>query len=218
MAKRRSIGTLVAPWRFVVFIVVLVIATVPTSAWFQSPGLGMIAAFDLSATMFLALCLPLLAINQSAVIEQYAERNDASRTLLLAIGVIVTTVLLIVVGSETVGRHPATVTKGLIIVTLIIAWLFSNTLFAVHYAHMAYAEPGKGCVGFNFPGTPEPLYWDFIYFAFTCGMAFATSDVEVTERRVRKIVALQCLAAFAFNIGVLAFTVNLLASGGQPGK
>ena len=44
-------------------------------------------------------------------------------------------------------------------------------------------------------------------------MAFATSDVEVTDVRVRKVVAFHCLAAFAFNIGVLAFTVNLLASG-----
>jgi len=30
---------------------------------------------------------------------------------------------------------------------------------------------------------------------------------------VRVIVTFHCLAAFAFNIGVLAFTINLLASG-----
>jgi uncharacterized membrane protein len=45
-------------------------------------------------------------------------------------------------------------------------------------------------------------------------MAFATSDVEVTSQSIRKVVTFHCLAAFAFNIGVLAFTVNLLASGG----
>ena len=44
-------------------------------------------------------------------------------------------------------------------------------------------------------------------------MAFATSDVEITETHVRKIVTLHCLAAFAFNIGALAFTINVLASG-----
>jgi uncharacterized membrane protein len=44
-------------------------------------------------------------------------------------------------------------------------------------------------------------------------MAFATSDVEVTETHVRKVVTLHCLAAFAFNIGALAFTINVLASG-----
>jgi uncharacterized membrane protein len=79
---------------------------------------------------------------------------------------------------------------------------------------MAYVDPPAGCAGFRFPGTAEPVYWDFVYFAFTCGMAFATSDVEVTNQRIRKVVTFHCLAAFAFNIGVLAFTVNLLASGG----
>jgi uncharacterized membrane protein len=79
---------------------------------------------------------------------------------------------------------------------------------------MAYVDAPAGCAGFRFPGTAEPVYWDFVYFAFTCGMAFATSDVEVTNQKIRKVVTFHCLAAFAFNIGVLAFTVNLLASGG----
>ncbi len=43
-------------------------------------------------------------------------------------------------------------------------------------------------------------------------MAFATSDVAITETHIRKTVTFHCLAAFAFNIGVLAFTINLLAS------
>jgi len=122
-------------------------------------------------------------------------------------------VLLISVAAETMGKHPEPLTKALIIVTLIVAWLFSNSVYALHYAHMAYVQPPAGCAGFRFPGTAEPVYWDFVYFAFTCGMAFATSDVEVTDQKVRKVVAFHCLAAFAFNIGVLAFTVNLLASG-----
>ncbi|HET7412054.1 MAG TPA: DUF1345 domain-containing protein, partial [Pararhizobium sp.] len=73
-------------------------------------------------------------------------------------------------------------------------------------------KPDIGCTGFEFPRTRHPVYWDFIYFSFACGMAFATSDVNVTETHVRKTVTFHCLAAFAFNIGVLAFTINLLAS------
>jgi uncharacterized membrane protein len=74
--------------------------------------------------------------------------------------------------------------------------------------------PDDGCTGFQFPGTKQPDYWDFVYFAFTCGMAFATSDVEITNQHVRRVVTVHCLAAFAFNIGVLAFTINVLGSGG----
>ena len=213
MTKRRSIGNMIAPWRFLVFILILLIAAEPASLWFGRFGLGIIAAFDLAATIFLLLCLKLLRIDDPALIEELAKKNDANRTVLLVISAIVTAVLLIAVGSETVGRHPGTSTKGLIILTLIVAWLFSNSVYALHYAHMGYIQPGKGSCGFRFPGTTDPLYWDFIYFAFTCGMAFATSDVEVTDGSIRKVVTFHCLAAFAFNIGVLAFTVNLLASG-----
>ena len=69
-----------------------------------------------------------------------------------------------------------------------------------------------GCAGLDFPGTPEPNYWDFVYFSFTCGMAFATSDVAISDQHIRRIVTVHCLAAFAFNIGVLAFTINVLGS------
>jgi uncharacterized membrane protein len=55
-----------------------------------------------------------------------------------------------------------------------------------------------------------PTYTDFGYFAFTLGMTFQTSDVAVTRPAVRQIAILHCFAAFVFNIGVIAFTINAL--------
>jgi uncharacterized membrane protein len=214
MAKTPTIGNKIAPWRFIVFVVVLVAAALPARHWLGSFPVGIIAAFDLASAIFLGLCWKLVEIDDPVKIERIAEQNDANRTVLLVITGIVMAVLLIAVAAETVGRQPEPLTKALIITTLILAWLFSNTIYALHYAHMAYVRPDSGCRGFIFPGTTAPVYWDFVYFAFTCGMAFATSDVEVTDQRTRKIVTFHCLAAFAFNIGVLAFTINLLASGG----
>lgn len=213
MAKPRSIGNMVAPWRFIMFILLLLVGAVPASEWLANFWLGIIAAFDVAAVIFLASCVPLLSIDDPKVIEATAQQNDAARTFLLGITVIVLAVLLIAMAAQTIGGHPHPSTRALIILTLIVAWLFSNTVYALHYAHMAYVDPPTGCEGFRFPGTEEPVYWDFVYFAFTCGMAFATSDVEVTNQTIRKVVTFHCLAAFAFNIGVLAFTVNLLASG-----
>jgi len=214
MAKPLTIGNRIAPWRFLVFIAVLLAGAIPASLWLGSWWLGIIYAFDVAAALFLVLCWSIVSIEDPAEMERLAKLNDANRTVLLIITGIVVAMLLIAVGTETVGRNPHTFAKALIIVTLIVAWLFSNTVYALHYAHMAYVTPEAGCSGFRFPGTPAPVYWDFVYFAFTCGMAFATSDVEVTDQQVRKVVTFHCLAAFAFNIGVLAFTVNLLASGG----
>ena len=205
---------MVAPWRFILFVALLFAAIVPASIWLGNWWLGIIASFDLAGVVFLISCWPIIAIDDPFEIERTARLNDANRTILLVSTGIVMAALLIAVGALTAGTHPEPLTKTLIILTLIVAWLFSNTIYALHYAHMAYFQPPSGCEGFKFPGTAEPVYWDFVYFAFTCGMAFATSDVEVTDQRIRKVVTFHCLAAFAFNIGVLAFTVNLLASGG----
>ena len=53
---------------------------------------------------------------------------------------------------------------------------------------------------------------DFVYFAFTLGVAVQTADVEVTSRHIRKVVTAHCVAGFFFNLGVLALTINVLGS------
>jgi uncharacterized membrane protein len=213
MTKLRTIGNLIAPPRFLIFIATLIVAAPIASHAFGRWALGIMAAFDLAAIVFLLSCLSLLSTRKAAEIREHASDNDANRRILLAITTIVMTVLLVAIAAEAVGRSPQPFTKVMIIVTLILAWLFSNLVYALHYAHLAYSQPESGCLGFDFPGTKEPVYWDFVYFSFTCGMAFANSDVAVTISQVRKTVTFHCLAAFAFNFGVLAFTINLLASG-----
>ena len=94
-----------------------------------------------------------------------------------------------------------------------LSWLFANTVFAMHYTHLFYSQDqGQDLGGLEVPDTPKPGYWDMFYFSFTLGMTFQTSDVTVTGRHMRKVVLLQCLAAFVFNMGILAFTINALGS------
>ena len=97
--------------------------------------------------------------------------------------------------------------------TLLLAWLFSNVVCAFHYTHLAYRSATTADdAGLNFPGTSKPVYWDFIYFSFTLGMTFQTSDVTISDAEIRRFVTLHALGAFVFNIGVLAFTINVLGS------
>jgi len=44
-------------------------------------------------------------------------------------------------------------------------------------------------------------------------MTFQTSDTAVETRHMRQIVTVHSLLAFVFNIGVLAFTINVLGGG-----
>ena len=212
MALQRSIGNLIAPWRFLVFMALLIIGVPVASQLLGSRPLGAMAGFDLAAALFLILCVPLLGTSEARIIREHAKANDANRVVLLAITGIVMAILLIAIGVETVGHTPQPFTRILIIATLVIAWVFSNTIYAVHYAHLAYRKPAAGCAGLEFPNTPEPVYWDFVYFAFTLGMTFQTSDVTISSGAIRRVVTIHCLAAFFFNIGVLAFTINVLGS------
>lgn len=212
MGKRRSIGNIIAPWRFILFLVVGAAAVPMAHSFVKTQPLTAMAAFDAAATMFLLACLPLLWIKDPKVIESHAAQNDANRTFLLAVTAVVMLVLLLAIAAETVGHPPQPFTRVLIIATLAIAWLFSNTIYALHYAHLAYVD-GEHCSGITFPGTTEPVYSDFLYFAFGLGMTFQTSDVQISNQHFRRIVTLHCLAAFVFNIGVLAFTINVLGSG-----
>ena len=212
MAKPRTIGNLVAPWRFLVFFGGLIAAALIVHPELRNWPLTWMAAFDFAAAIFLMASAPLLSIDDPKVIEDLAAQNDGNRTLLLVLTGIVMAVLLLAIAGETVGHPPQPFTRILIIATLIFAWLFSNTVYALHYAHLGYVDPRAGCHGLDFPRTPLPLYWDFVYFAFTLGMTFQTSDVTVTSPRIRRVVSMHCLAAFFFNIGVLAFTINVLGS------
>jgi uncharacterized membrane protein len=214
MTKPRTIGNRIAPPRYLMFLATLVDTFPISSHLLYRWALGFMAAFDVAAGIFLLSCLPLLSTREAKVIREHATQNDANRHVLLAITGIVMAVLLTAIAAEAIGHNPQPLTKALIISTLALAWLFSNMIYALHYAHLVYMHPDVGCVGLEFPRTAHPVYWDFIYFAFTCGMAFATSDVMITETHMRKTVTIHCLAAFAFNIGVLAFTINVLGSGG----
>ncbi len=212
MQKPRTIGNMIAPWRFLLFLAVGAIAFPVANTILNSTPLAAMVAFDVAAIVVLLACFPLLWIRDPKVIESHAAQNDANRTLLLVLTGIVMLVLLFAVAAETVGHPPQPFTRALIIVTLALAWLFSNTIYAFHYAHLAYIDE-EHCAGITFPGTEEPIYSDFLYFAFGLGMTFQTSDVQISNQHIRKIVTMHCLAAFVFNIGVLAFTINVLGSG-----
>lgn len=212
MATRRSIGNMIAPPRFLAFLATLIVGFPVAFNLFGRWALASMMAFDAAAIFFLVLSFPLLGTDEAAI-RAHARANDANRVFLLVLTGIVVAVLLTAISAEAIGHSPQPITRSLIITTLALAWLFSNMVYAFHYAHLAYRKPGEGCRGLKFPETENPGYWDFIYFSFTLGMAFATSDVIVTSPHMRKIVTVHCLAAFAFNIGAIAFTINVLASG-----
>ena len=214
-ATRAGVGKRIAPARFLAFAAVAIVAVAALMPLLRDWRTGIMAGFDIAAFVFLASCWPLLD-DKAAGIARDAERNDANRLILLAISAAVTLVILVAVASVLSQKdEPAAAMLALILITLVLAWTFSNAVFALHYAHIFYGagKGGAGKSGIRFPATSEPDYWDFVYFAFCLGMTFQTSDVEVLTTGLRRVITFHCLAAFVFNLGVIAFTINVLGGG-----
>lgn len=207
---RRGIGNRIAPPRFLLFAVVLAagaaVAIPPLGERF-----GTMAAFDVAALLFLTSCLPLLR-HESHHMRAAARRNDANRVALLVITGAISLAILATIASVLIpAGAPGPQGIALVLATLAICWLFGNTVYALHYAHLFYSQRGdRDAGGLDFPQTPEPDYSDFIYFAWCLGMTFQTSDVTITTRPMRRAVTFHCLAAFVFNLGIIAFTINAL--------
>jgi uncharacterized membrane protein len=95
-----------------------------------------------------------------------------------------------------------------------VSWLLMQTVFAFRYAHVYYQEELSANVhgaGLQFPGNEAPDYFDFMYYAHVVGMTSQVSDVVVTSRRMRRLTLMHSVTSFAFNMLVLALSINLVA-------
>lgn len=176
--------------------------------------------FDGAALVFLISVAPLFAHTRDAAwIRAQSARNDANRVLVLCITTLLSVVILAAIAGEVPHvAHGGPIVLVKLIATLLLTWLFANVTYALHYAHLYYspgASAGKDAGGLEFPGTKAPDYLDFGYFAFTLGMTFQTADVGISGRPIRHIAMLHTFAAFIFNIGVIAFTINAIGGAGS---
>lgn len=211
-AKAKAPVSAFMPWRYGLFLLLCLTALgfglwLP---WYQA----IMAGFDVAALGYAATLPPLFRLDAAGIRKQ-AKPVDADRILLLALTAIIMATILTAVASELTQREaPNQFAVVLIIATLGIAWCFSNMIYAIHYAHLFYDDSrgGGDRGGVEFPKTKSPDYWDFVYFSYTLGMTFQTSDVAITDSQWRKVVIFHSIAAFVFNIGVIAFSINILAS------
>ena len=211
-----NVGKQVAPPRFVIFFLMLgtsiALATI-IAPWWRSVMLG----FDLSSLVFILSCINLYKA-EPAHMRRVAVSDDANRTVLLVLAFALGLVILVAVGSEMASaKTTSALDIATTILTLLMAWFFGNTVYALHYSHLFYTadDGGKDQAGIEFSDTAKlPSFSDFVYFAFTIGSALATSDTIITSHHIRKVVTAHTIVAFIFNVGIFALTVNMLAGKG----
>ena len=108
---------------------------------------------------------------------------------------------------------------GFSILSVILSWVMIHTIFAIRYTHLYYnilfeermsQKEHKG--GLIFPSDDPPDYFDFAYFSFVIGMTWQVSDVQITSKRIRRIVLIHALLSFVYNTVILALTINIISN------
>ena len=94
------------------------------------------------------------------------------------------------------------------VTSVVLAWVSVHTVYTTRYAGLYYTSPVGG-IEFNEDDPPQ--YSDFVYLAFTIGMAFQVSDTAFTNKEIRKAALRHCLLSYLFGAVILAGTINLIA-------
>lgn len=155
-----------------------------------------------------------------AQIRQHAREEDGSRifvylVILLSSFASLFTVLLLISSDDIKDTTPYIYVPAAIL-GILLSWMMVHITFTFHYAHLFYDDDEEGnsqkhAGGLNFPNENKPDYLDFAYFSFIIGMTFQVSDVEVSSKKLRRVVLLHSLLAFGLNTFVVALTINLIA-------
>lgn len=208
------LGTIRHP-RYLLFLIVFA-AVGPALRAVLPIGEALIAGFDLAVFAFILSCVPLWRNGDPQLMRYQAQRDDAGQVLLLLLTGLISTIVLVALSLLIRGKNQLGVGgTALLVSTLMASWTFTNLILAFHYARLYYSSgEGRDHEGLDFPGDCTPDFSDFVNFAFVIGMTCQTADIAITSTAMRRVSTFHGLFAFAFNLGILALTVNVLASSG----
>lgn len=188
--------------------------------YFSTPTI-LVFSWDIFALVTLILGWISISNTEVNEIRQKAKSQDSSLTTIFTLVISASCISLLavgyVLGSEK-GNSSGSVSFPifLAVISVVFSWMLIHTLYSLRYAHIYYGDKNVTneneieC-GLEFPNENNPDYFDFAYFSFVIGMTCQVSDVQVTSKRMRRLVLLHGLLSFAFNTTILALFINIIA-------
>ena len=172
-------------------------------------------SWDGGVTLFLVLIyLWMRRLTPEQIRAHYAEEDPSGPIILASVVAAALLSVLAIVEPLATLRHLEDRQRlwqfALVAITLIDSWLLVPVMFTMHYADRFYSvSPNDRPL--LFPRTEMPGFWDFAYFSFTIAAACQTADVSTTEVSIRRVVIVQEIIAFAFNVAIIGFAINITA-------
>jgi uncharacterized membrane protein len=216
-AYKRFVGRLVPSLALVRIAVATVggVAVTLLLATRHSWAVSLISGWDAGGIVLVGLAWVTIFTADAAETGRRAAADDPGRTLVYAVVLLTSATSLLAAvflqrQATVVAPRSEALLAALCIGTVALSWTLTHTAFTLRYAHLYYREDDEGIGGAEFPGGAMPNYMDFAYFAFTVGMCFQVSDVQVTSHQIRRGVLLHAIMSFVYNTAILAFVLNLV--------
>lgn len=219
MRKSRLIRHIAArPRLFIAGAVGLLVAGLLPHSWASREITRLIIGWNSGAWLYLALAGWMMVRSDQTQIDRRCRLQDSGAITILTLVVLASLASLgAIVAELSVAKDFNGAARyahiALAVVTILASWAFTQTMFALHYAHDYYASRARGQAGgLIFPETEHPDYLDFLYFAAVIGTSGQTADVSIGSQAMRRVGLLHCVQAFLFNTSLIALLINVASS------
>ena len=185
--------------------------------WVDPTGSRLLLGWNAGAICYLVLAGVMMARSGPEQMRRRALHQDEGRWMILGLVIVAAVAVVFAIGSQlAVVRDLQGASRtghaALAALTMICSWLFTQLMFALHYAHDFYmarmrCEPDP----LSFPGTANPVYLDFLYFACVIGTSGQTADISFSGSASRGTGLVHCVFSFFFNATFLAMAINMAA-------
>jgi uncharacterized membrane protein len=176
----------------------------------------LLTAWDFGILLYLILISVMMSKSDIDTIRLRAAEQDVGALIILVFTILTVMASVVAIVEELAIAKDQYATPRIILtaITIVLSWMFMQTMFALHYTHEYYNNRARTQNnGLEFPDDNlQPDYWDFIYFSFIIGTAAQTADINITSKSFRRLVTLHCVIVFFFNMTILALTINIGAS------
>lgn len=179
-----------------------------------APELRMLLSGNVFFLIYLLLTAGYIARATAEHLKQAAANADEGLPLIL---IVTAGAVLVSIGSIflLLGQKapPEPLALALALAGVPLGWLTLHTVAAFHYANLYYrGDSDVDGPALDFPATPEPDFWDFLYYSLVIGMTAQVSDVAVRSGRMRRATLAHGVASFFYNTVILALVINAAAS------